>query len=108
MSNHGGRQLDSVAGTAEVLPEVVDAVDGRAEVLVDGGIRRGADVVKARALGATAALGGRPWVYALAADGEAGVTRLLEIVKADVDRTLALIGVPRFDDVDGSVLRPTR
>ena len=108
MSNHGGRQLDSVAGAAEVLPEVVEAVDGRAEVLVDGGIRRGADVVKARALGATAALGGRPWVYALAADGEAGVSRLLEIVKADIDRTLALIGVPRFDDVDGSVLRPTR
>jgi L-lactate dehydrogenase (cytochrome) len=108
VSNHGGRQLDSLAGTAEVLPEVADAVAGRAEVLVDGGIRRGADVVKARALGATAALGGRPWFYALAADGEAGVSRLLEIMGADIDRTLALIGVPRFDDVDGSVLRPTR
>jgi isopentenyl diphosphate isomerase/L-lactate dehydrogenase-like FMN-dependent dehydrogenase len=108
VSNHGGRQLDSLAGAAEVLPEVADAVAGRAEVLVDGGIRRGADVVKARALGATAALGGRPWFYGLAADGEAGVTRLLEIMRADIDRTLALIGVPRFDDVDGGVLRPTR
>jgi L-lactate dehydrogenase (cytochrome) len=108
VSNHGGRQLDSLAGTAEVLPEVADAVAGRAEVLVDGGIRRGADVVKARALGATAVLAGRPWFYALAADGEAGVARLLEIVKADVDRTLALVGVPRFDDVDADVLRPSR
>jgi L-lactate dehydrogenase (cytochrome) len=105
VSNHGGRQLDSVAGTAEVLPEVVEAVDGRAEVLVDGGIRRGSDVVKARALGATAALAGRPWIYALAADGESGVDRLLDIMAADVDRTLALLGVRRFDEVDGRVLR---
>ncbi len=104
VSNHGGRQLDSVRGACEVLPEVVDAVGDRAEVFVDGGIRRGADIVKARALGATAALGGRPWVFGLAADGEAGVDRMLEIMRADVDRTLALIGVPRLDDVDGSAL----
>lgn len=105
LSNHGGRQLDSVAGTCEVLPEIADAVAGRAEVLVDGGVRRGADIVKARALGAQAALGGRPWFYALAADGERGIDRLLEVLRADVDRTLALLGRRRFDDVDGSVLR---
>ena len=108
VSNHGGRQLDSVAGTAEVLPEVVEAVDGRAEVLVDGGIRRGADVVKAgpseRPPRWVAVRGSTPWPPT----ARPGVNRLLEIVKADVDRTLALIGVPRFDDVDGSVLRPTR
>jgi L-lactate dehydrogenase (cytochrome) len=105
VSNHGGRQLDSVAGTTEVLPEIADAVAGRAEVLVDGGIRRGADIVKTRGLGATAALGGRPWFYALAASGEAGIDRLLEVLRADVDRTLALLGRRRFDDVDASALR---
>lgn len=105
VSNHGGRQLDGAAGTTTVLPEIVDAVAGRAEVFVDGGIRRGADIVKVKALGATAAFGGRPWVFGLAADGERGVDRMLEILAADVDRTLALVGVPRFDDVDGSVLR---
>lgn len=104
VSNHGGRQLDGVAGVGEVLPEVVDAVDGRAEVFVDGGIRRGADIVRARALGATA-FGGRPWVMALAADGERGVERMLEILRSDVDRTLALIGRRRLDDVDPTVLR---
>jgi isopentenyl diphosphate isomerase/L-lactate dehydrogenase-like FMN-dependent dehydrogenase len=108
VSNHGGRQLDSVAGSCSVLPEVADAVNGKAEVLVDGGIRRGADVVKARALGATAALGGRPWVLGLAADGEAGVARMLDVMGVDIDRTLALIGVPRFDDVDAGVLRTPR
>jgi len=105
VSNHGGRQLDSVAGTAEVLPEIADAVAGRAEVLVDGGMRRGADVVKAKALGATAALGGRPWFLALAAGGEQSIDRLLEIIRTDIDRTLALTGVPRFDDVDATILR---
>ncbi len=94
VSNHGGRQLDGAAGTTTVLPEIVDVVDGRAEVFIDGGIRRGADIVKVKALGATAAFGGRPWVFGLAADGERGVDRMLEILRADVDRTLALIGVP--------------
>jgi L-lactate dehydrogenase (cytochrome) len=108
VSNHGGRQLDSVAGTCDVLAEVVDAVNGRAEVFLDGGVRRGSDIVKARAIGATACLGGRPWVFGLAADGQAGVARMLEIIRGDVDRTLALLGVPRFDDVDGSVLRQGR
>jgi isopentenyl diphosphate isomerase/L-lactate dehydrogenase-like FMN-dependent dehydrogenase len=80
-------------------------VGDKVEIYVDGGIRRGADVVKARALGATAALGGRPWFYALAADGEAGVDRLLEVLRGDIDRTLALIGRRRFDDVDSTALR---
>ena len=108
VSNHGGRQLDSVPGTAEVLPAIAEAVNGRAEVLVDGGVRRGADIVKARALGATAALGGRAWFYALAADGESGVDRLLTVLRADVDRTLALLGRRTFDDVDRSAVRDVR
>jgi L-lactate dehydrogenase (cytochrome) len=105
VSNHGGRQLDSVAGTAAVLPEIVDAVNGRAEVLIDGGVRRGEDVVKAKALGATASLSGRPWFFALAADGQPGVKRMLEIMQADILRTLTLIGVPRYADVDRSTIR---
>ena len=105
VSNHGGRQLGSVAGTAAVLPAVVDAVGDRAEVFLDGGIRRGEDIVKARALGATAAMGGRAWFFALAAGGEAGVLRVLDILAADVDRTLALIGRSRFEDVDAGVLQ---
>lgn len=105
VSNHGGRQLDSVAGTATVLPEVVDAVGDRAEVLVDGGVRRGEDIVKARALGARAALAGRPWFHALAADGERGVARLVGILRDDVVRTLTLLGVPDVDLVDRTALR---
>lgn len=106
VSNHGGRQLDSSPGTFDVLPEVVEAVGDRAEVLVDGGIRRGEDVVKARALGAKACLIGRPWFLALAAGGEPAVRRTLEVIQADVDRTLALVGVKRIDDVTADVLRP--
>jgi isopentenyl diphosphate isomerase/L-lactate dehydrogenase-like FMN-dependent dehydrogenase len=88
-----------------VLPEIVDAVNGRAEVLIDGGVRRGEDVVKAKALGATASLSGRPWFFALAADGQPGVKRMLEIMQADILRTLTLIGVPRYADVDRSTIR---
>lgn len=106
VSNHGGRQLDSSPGTFDVLPEVVDAVGDRAEVLVDGGVRRGEDAVKARALGARACLVGRPWFLALAAGGEHAVRRTLEVMQADVDRTLALIGCKRVDDVTAAVLRP--
>ena len=107
VSNHGGRQLDSTMGTADVLERVVDAVGDRAEVLVDSGVRRGADIVKLRALGASAALGGRPWFFGLAADGERGVDRMIEILRTDVDRTLALLGVARFDEVDRAVLAET-
>lgn len=93
VSNHGGRQIDQVPGTIQVLPEIVHAVGRRADVLLDGGVRRGTDVVKALALGASAVLVGRPWVYGLAAAGERGVTRALDIFTDEIDRTLALIGV---------------
>jgi len=92
VSNHGGRQLDGVAPTLRVLPEVVAAVGDRAEVLFDGGIRRGSDIVKALALGARAVLLGRGYSYGLAAGGEAGATRAVEIFRADLLRTLKLLG----------------
>jgi len=92
VSNHGGRQLDCVPATLQVLPEVVTAVSGRAEVLMDGGIRRGSDVIKAICLGARAVLVGRAYAYGLGAAGEAGVARALEILRADVERTLKLLG----------------
>ncbi len=104
VSNHGGRQMSSVPGVASVVPRIVDAVGDRAEVFLDGGVRRGEDIVKARALGATAASGGRLWFWALAAGGQEGVARVLSILEADVDRTLALIGRRRYDDVDASCL----
>lgn len=105
VSNHGGRQLDSVVGTTAALPRIVEAVGDRVEVLLDGGIRRGSDVVKARALGARGVLGGRMWFHALAADGERGVRRMLEINAEEIDRTLALLGVPHIDAVDRDSLR---
>jgi isopentenyl diphosphate isomerase/L-lactate dehydrogenase-like FMN-dependent dehydrogenase len=92
VSNHGGRQLDAAAPSADVLAEVVDAVAGRIEVYVDGGVRRGSDVVRALALGARAALIGRPALWALAARGEEGVAHILEILRAEVATTLALCG----------------
>jgi L-lactate dehydrogenase (cytochrome) len=92
VSNHGARQLDCVAATAEALPEVVDAVGERVEVLLDGGIRRGADVVKALCLGARAVLVGRAYAYGLGAAGAAGVARAIEILRDDVVRTLRLLG----------------
>lgn len=92
VSNHGGRQLDCVAATIDALPEVVDAVDGRVEVLLDGGVRRGSDVVKALCLGAKAVLVGRAYAYGLAAAGGAGVARAIEILRSGVIRTLRLLG----------------
>ncbi len=92
VSNHGGRQLDCVAATADALPEVVDAVDGRGAVLVDGGVRRGTDVVIALALGADAVLVGRPALWGLAAGGEAGALRVLELLRAELELALALCG----------------
>lgn len=102
VSNHGGRQLDGVSPSLRALPEVVAAVSGRAEVLMDGGIRRGSDIVKAICLGAKAVLCGRAYAYGLAAAGEAGVTRALEILRADVDRTLKLLGVTSIAALDRS------
>ncbi len=104
VSNHGGRQLDGAPATLDVLPEVVAAVGGRAEVYLDSGIRRGTDVVKALALGARAVLIGRPWLYGLASGGEAGVVRVLEILHEEIDRTLALLGRRSIDELDASVV----
>ena len=92
VSNHGGRQLDGVPATIEALPEVVEAVAGRVPVLMDGGIRRGTDVVKALALGAQAVLAGRPFVWGLAAGGEDGVFRVLELLRKELELALALLG----------------
>jgi isopentenyl diphosphate isomerase/L-lactate dehydrogenase-like FMN-dependent dehydrogenase len=105
VSNHGGRQLDGVPATIDMLPEIVEAVAGQAEVLIDGGVRRGSDVVKALALGAKACLIGRPWLYGLAAGGEAGVARVLQTFAEEIDRTLALLGVHDCSSLDPSVLR---
>jgi L-lactate dehydrogenase (cytochrome) len=104
VSNHGGRQLDSVPASLEVLPEVVDAVGSQIEVLMDGGIRRGSDVVKAICLGARAVLIGRAYAYGLAAAGTAGVARALEILRADMERTLRLLGCPSVATLDRSYL----
>lgn len=102
VSNHGGRQLDGVPASLRALPEVVAAVNGRIEVLMDGGIRRGADIVKAICLGARAVLCGRAYAYGLAAAGEAGVARALEILRADIERTLKLLGCPSVAALDRS------
>ena len=92
VSNHGGRQLDGVPATLDVLEEVVEAVDGRVEVLVDGGVRRGTDVIKALALGAQAVLAGRAVLWGLAADGEPGARRVLELLQAEILGALQLVG----------------
>jgi L-lactate dehydrogenase (cytochrome) len=102
VSNHGGRQLDGVAPTLRVLPEVVAAVRGRVEVLMDGGIRRGGDVVKALCLGARAVLVGRAYAYGLGAGGEAGVAKAIAILRADLVRTLKLLGCASVAELDGS------
>ena len=102
VSNHGARQLDGVAATIRVLPEVVEAVKGQTEILLDGGIRRGSDVVKALCLGAKAVLIGRSYAYGLGAAGEAGVSRAIEILRADVVRTLKLLGCSSTGALDGS------
>jgi L-lactate dehydrogenase (cytochrome) len=104
VSNHGGRQLDSVPSTARALPDVVDAVGGQVEVLADGGVRTGLDVVKLVALGASAVLIGRAWAWAVAARGEEGVRHVLDVLKADIDVALALTGQTSFAGVDRSAL----
>ena len=108
VSNHGGRQLDCVSATLRVLPEVVAAVNGQVEVLMDGGVRRGTDIVKAVCLGARAVLCGRAYAYGLAAAGEAGVARALEILREDVKRTLVLLGCPSVAALDSSYVRIPR
>ncbi|GIU93369.1 MAG: alpha-hydroxy-acid oxidizing enzyme [Acidimicrobiia bacterium] len=99
VSNHGGRQLDGAPSAVAALPSVVEAVGGRIPVYLDGGVRSGADVVRAKALGAGMVFVGRPWFWGLAAGGEAGVSRMLEILADEVDRVLSLIGRPVFAEV---------
>jgi 4-hydroxymandelate oxidase len=99
VSNHGGRQLDTVVPTIRALPEVVDAVAGRGVVLVDGGVRRGTDVLKALALGANAVQVGRPVLWGLAVGGEAGVARVLRLLRDELDNAMALCGCPTVADI---------
>ena len=102
VSNHGGRQLDNCPASIGALTHIVDAVGDRIEVFMDGGVRRGSDVVKARALGASAVFVGRPWFWGLAAGGQEGVERMLEIFSDEIDRTRALLGSPDFEAGDSS------
>ncbi len=104
VSNHGGRQLDQGRGTMDILPEVVDAVRGRAKIMIDGGFCRGTDIVKAIAAGAELVGLGRMQCYALAAAGDAGLVRMLEILEDEVRRSLGLVGVNAFSELDRSCL----
>jgi isopentenyl diphosphate isomerase/L-lactate dehydrogenase-like FMN-dependent dehydrogenase len=108
VSNHGGRQLDGAASGLDTLPAVLEAVGGRIPVLVDGGIRRGGDVVKALALGAKACLIGRPQLWGVSVAGEAGVARVLEIFRQEIDRAMGLCGVTRIDQIDQTLLLKKR
>jgi isopentenyl diphosphate isomerase/L-lactate dehydrogenase-like FMN-dependent dehydrogenase len=106
VSNHGGRQLDGVQPSIRALPAVVDEVGDRADVVVDGGIRRGSHAVKALCLGAKACMVGRPWLYGLAAGGTAGVNDVMDILDREIAVVLALLGQPRVRDLDRSYLAP--
>jgi len=108
VSNHGGRQLDGVAPSLRALPEIVAAVGNQVEVLMDGGVRRGGDIVKAICLGARAVLIGRAYAYGLAAAGQPGVTRALEILRDDVERTLRLLGCPSVSALNSSYIEVPR
>jgi L-lactate dehydrogenase (cytochrome) len=99
LSNHGGRQLDSAPAPLELVPEVADAVGDRVEIICDGGVRRGSDIVKALALGATACMSGRAYLYGLGAAGEAGVDHVLDVLSSDMSRTMALIGCRAIADL---------
>mgnify|MGYP000586017740 CR=1 FL=1 len=104
VSNHGGRQLDGVRSAISMLPAVVDAVGGRAEVFVDGGIRSGQDIAKAIALGADGVMIGRPWIWAMAAHGEAGVSHLLQVMEEELRVTLALTGCTNLSELSPEML----
>ncbi|HKO09729.1 MAG TPA: alpha-hydroxy acid oxidase, partial [Alphaproteobacteria bacterium] len=106
VSNHGGRQLDHGRGALEVLPEIVEEVAGRARIMIDGGFCRGTDVVKAIALGADLVGLGRMQCYGLAAAGQGGIVRMLELLEDEVQRCLGLLGVGRFAELDRSFLHP--
>ncbi|MEO0983594.1 MAG: alpha-hydroxy acid oxidase [Pseudomonadota bacterium] len=105
ITNHGGRQLDTSVPTIDLIPEIAEAVHGRADVIVDGGVRRGSHVAKALARGATGVAIGRAWLYGLGAAGEAGVTRSLEILEEELRRTMALMGVTRVQDLTQEYVR---
>lgn len=105
VSNHGGRQLDHAPATIAVLPEIIDAVAGRAEVILDGGIRRGTDILKALALGANACMIGRPYLYGLAAAGEAGVTHALDLLRSECIRAMKFMGCKSLAELDRHCLR---
>jgi len=105
VSNHGGRQLDGVPAALRALPEVVAAVNGQVDVLMDGGVRRGTDIIKAICLGARAVLCGRAYAYGLAAAGDAGVARAIDILRTDLDRTLRLLGCPSVAALDRSYVK---
>ena len=106
VSNHGGRQLDTVPASVDVLGEIVAAIDGRIEVFVDGGIRRGTDVVKALALGAKAVGVGRPIIWGLAVDGDQGVKRVLAILRREFDVAMALCGCSEIAEINNDLLQP--
>lgn len=105
VSNHGGRQLDFAPATIDALPEIVDAIGGRAEIIVDGGIRRGSHIVKALAMGASACMIGRPYLYGLSAGGQPGVARVLEILRKETERTMGLLGCASLADLGRHNLR---
>jgi len=105
VSNHGGRQLDHSRSSIAALPAIVDAVGDRTEVILDGGVRRGGDILKALALGARACMAGRPFLYGLAAGGERGVTRAIDLLRNEVDNNLALLGRASVQDLDRSAIR---
>jgi L-lactate dehydrogenase (cytochrome) len=105
ISNHGGRQLDGAPATLDLLRETVDIVGDGVEVLLDGGVRRGTDLVVARALGARAAMVGRPYLYGLGAGGERGVGHVLDQLLLGAERTMALLGVAKVDDITADILR---
>ncbi len=108
VSNHGGRQLDGTVATSEALAEVVDAVGQRAEIYVDGGIRRGSDILKALALGARAVLIGRPYLWGLAVGGQSGVEHLLSLLRDELDLDMALCGRPTISSIDRTLIRSPR
>jgi L-lactate dehydrogenase (cytochrome) len=108
VSNHGGRQLDGAVSAIRALPEVVAAVGDRAEVILDGGVRRGADVVKALCLGARACMIGRAWLYGLAAGGEAGVARSLTILRNEIDTAMTLLGRASLAELGPDSLTPVQ
>jgi 4-hydroxymandelate oxidase len=105
VSNHGGRQLDTVPAAIDLLPAIADAVAGEVPLLLDGGVRRGTDVVKACALGASAVALGRPVLWGLTAAGERGVLAVLELVRAELERSLILCGLGAPADADRALLR---